>query len=156
MNIFSKIEKERGMVARIYSDFSAFPESVAAHFEMNKALMLSDSAPLPRVEREFLAQETSTYNGNDYCASHHKEAYEKFKDDHPSWSNRKGHLSKLAYVLTHTPEKASYLRKKFLDVGFTEAEWQHAVNIVSYFNYTNRLAFAMEMKLEDGYEKSCN
>lgn len=154
MDIFSKIEKERGMVARIYSDFSAFPESVAAHFELNKVLMLSDSSPLPRHEREYLALETSTYNGNDYCASHHKEAYEKFKNDQSS--DRESYLTKLAYVLTNTPEKVAYLRNKFLEAGFTEAEWQHAVNIVSYFNYTNRLAFSMGMKLETGFEKSCN
>jgi uncharacterized peroxidase-related enzyme len=156
MDIFSKIENERGMVARIYSDFSAFPESVAAHFELNKVLMLSDSSPLPRFEREFLACETSMYNGNDYCATHHKEAYEKLKQASVKSQDRMDHLAKLSYVLTNTPSKASYLKPLFLSTGFTEAEWQHAVNIVSYFNYTNRLAFAMGMELEPGYEKSCN
>ncbi|HXH29302.1 MAG TPA: hypothetical protein VNJ01_00695 [Bacteriovoracaceae bacterium] len=76
MSIFSKIEKERGMVARIYVDFSAFPDSVEAHFELNKALIFSETAPLSCIEREFLAHETSMYNGNDYCATHHKKAYQ--------------------------------------------------------------------------------
>ena len=65
-------------------------------------------------------------------------------------------MEKLAYVLTTRPKDAAYLRPKFISAGFSEAEWQHAVNIIAYFNYTNRLAFGMDMTLEDGYEKSCN
>ena len=156
MDIFSKIEKERGMVARIYSDFNAYPESVAAHFELNKALILSDSAPLPRFEREFLAYETSTYNGNDYCATHHKKAYENLIKVSNRSQGRMDHLSKLAYILTNRPMDAAGFKSQFISAGFIEAEWQHAVNVIAYFNYTNRLAFAMAMELEPEYKKSCN
>lgn len=154
MDIFKQIEKERGMVARIYSDFSEFPQSVEAHFPLNKALMLSDEAPLSRAERELLAHVTSDQNGNDYCGSHHKKAFENYKKEVDPL--RVSLLKELATELTLRPETASKLKEKLSTYGFTEAEWQHAVNIVSYFNFTNRLAFAMDMKLEEGYEKSCN
>lgn len=156
MSIFSKIKTERGMVARIYSDFEAFPESVAAHFEMNKALMLVENAPLPRIEREYLAQETSRSNGNEYCGTHHKQAYDNLKLKNKIPDERLEVLGELADLLTHRPEEAAKFKPEFMSVGFTEAEWQHAVNIIAYFNYTNRLAFAMGMELEVGYEKSCN
>jgi len=156
MSIFLKIEQERGIVARIYSDFSAFPESVEAHFELNKALILAENAPLTRKEREFLAYETSSYNKNVYCATHHKKAYENFKVNNDESQERFELLSKLANILTTRPEKSALLKPQFLSNGFTEAEWQHAVNIVAYFNYTNRLAFAMNITLEADYEDSCN
>lgn len=155
MEIFKKIEKERGMVARIYSDFSLFPDSVEAHYGLNKALMLSDSAPLPRHEREFLAYTTSDLNDCTYCASHHQKAYENHKNK--VHSDRQELLFKLAYDLTTKPNKSvDYLKELFLTQGFTDTEWQHAVNIVAYFNFTNRLAVGMDMKLEEGFEKSCN
>jgi uncharacterized peroxidase-related enzyme len=156
MSIFSKIEKERGMVARIYSDFQAFPESVEAHFGLNQALMLSQSSPLSRNERELLAYKTSEQNKNVYCASHHKAAYENFKKESEVDNRRRALFEKLAETLTTNPNAAPSLRQEFLVAGISEAEWQHAVNIVAYFNYTNRLAFAMNIQLEQGYEKSCN
>lgn len=155
MEIFKKIEKERGMVARIYSDFSLFPESVEAHYGLNKALMLSDSSPLPRHEREFLAYTTSDLNNCTYCARHHQKAYENVKDEiNP---DREQLLFKLAYDLTIKPNKSvDYLKELFQAQGFTDDQWQHAVNIVAYFNFTNRLAVGMNMELEEGFEKSCN
>ena len=57
--------------------------------------------------------------------------------------------------MTSRPAEAARLKPEFLAAGFSEAQWQHAVNVVAYFNDTNRLAFAMKMELEEGYEKSC-
>ena len=112
MNIFEKIEKERGMVARIYSDFNLFPSSVEAHYGLNKALMLADSAPLPRHEREFLAYTTSDLNNCEYCARHHQKAYENNKSE--IHSGREGLLYKLAYDLTTNPNKSvNYLKELF-------------------------------------------
>lgn len=152
--IFKKIEQERGMVSRIYSDFSDFPESVEAHFNLNKALILSETAPLPRAERELLAYVTSDANGNIYCSSHHQKAFENYESDVDP--QRVTMLKNLAESLTKAPQEAHNLRATFLSNGFTQAEWQHAVNIIAYFNFTNRLAFAMNLQLEEGFEKSCN
>ncbi|MBL7664995.1 MAG: hypothetical protein JNM93_07660 [Bacteriovoracaceae bacterium] len=154
MDILKQIEKERGMVARIYSDFSKFPQSVAAHYPLNKALMLSENAPLARAERELLAYITSEQNENEYCGTHHKRAFENYEKE--IVPHRVTLLKELAIGLTSNPDTASKLKEKFIGSDFTEAEWQHAVNIVAYFNFTNRLAFAMDMRLEEGFEKSCN
>ena len=153
-DIFKRIEKERGMLARIYADFAAFPASVEAHLGMNKALILSESAPLPRHERGFLAYKTSEANGNDYCRSHHVEAFKNHAAGKDAGS-RPRLLEELAVALTRSPASAAALHARFLAAGFTEQEWQHAVNVVSYFNYTNRFAFAMGISVESGFEKSC-
>jgi uncharacterized peroxidase-related enzyme len=155
MNVFEKIKKERGMVARIYSDFNEFPVSVKSHFELNKALMLNDG-PLPREEREWLAVCVSDANKNKYCATHHKEALDKYKGK-MNIDQVKLFLS-MAKILTKTPEKfePEKFRKLFHKWRYSEAQYQHAINIIGYFNYTNRLAFGMGITLEEGYEKSCN
>lgn len=149
MEIFDKISQERGMVSKIYSEFKDFPQSVVAHFEMNKALILSDG-PLPREEREYLAFKTSEANKNIYCSTHHKTAYENFKTTGP-----KKILEELAVTLTKEPNQTSWLKDRFIAQGYNEAQWQHAVNIIAYFNYTNRLAFGMNIKIEENFEKSC-
>lgn len=155
MNVFEKIKKERGMVARIYSDFNEFPESVDAHFSLNKALMLEDG-PLPREEREWIAVSVSDANGNTYCLTHHKEALDKFKGKMNL--DQVKTINELARSLTKYPDtfNREKFREKFFKLGYTESQWQHAINIIGYFNYTNRLAFGMGITLEEGYEQSCN
>lgn len=155
MSIFDKIENERGMVARIYSDFNEFPQSVEAHFSLNKALLLEDG-PLPREEREWIAVSVSEANKNNYCLTHHKEAFDKFKGKMNDEQVKL--INEMARSLTNNPDtfKHEKFRENFFKLGYTESQWQHAINIIGYFNYTNRLAFGMGITLEQGYEKSCN
>jgi len=37
----------------------------------------------------------------------------------------------------------------------TDAEFEHAVMVVSYFNLANRCAHAMGLELEANFEKTC-
>ncbi len=155
MNVFEKIENERGMVARIYSDFNEFPQSVEAHFSLNKALMLEEG-PLSREERERIAVSVSDANGNSYCSTHHKEALDKFKGK-MNFDQVKT-INELARALTKNPDtfNREKFKERFFKMGYSEAQWQHAINIIGYFNFTNRLAFGMGITLEEGYEQSCN
>ena len=157
--VFDEIARERGGVAEIYSAFGDIPNLVKAHFELNKALMLLDDLPISRIEREWLAMETSRANRCRYALAHHKVAYEnhakgKSKNELPSPA-RLRLLSKLAATLTKHANKTPSLRKEFLKTGFTEAEWLHGIKIVSYFNFTNRLALALNLQLEKDSISTC-
>jgi len=160
--VFDRIRQERGAIAAIHSAFEAFPEGVAAHFDFYTKLMLADDLPLLRHEREWLAVETSDANQCPYCIRHHATALRKhipdaFSEDQgsPGGRRRRQLLSDLANVLTLTPWKASTLHSVFLEEGFSEREWQHAVMIVSYFNFANRCAHAMALELEKDFETTC-
>ena len=163
MDVFEKIEKERGLVARIYSDFSAFPESVAAHYELNKVLMLNDG-PLCRADREFLAVSVSAYNQNTYCLTHHNRALDTQRNVDGSAEipiERSSILGRMARELSDRPVHpfryyTNTFKKDFLKAGYNEAQWVHAINIIAYFNFTNRLSYATAMEVEEGYEQSCN
>jgi len=152
--IFETIEKERGGVAEIHKAFFDFPEGVRAHYQFYKEIMLSDNLPLKRAEREFLAVKTSEANACPYCISHHEATLQNFSTD-GFVGKRKDALESLAAKLTKEPWKAQPLLSMFAEAGFSPAEWQHAVMIVSYFNFANRCAHAMSLEIENDFEKTC-
>lgn len=156
MDQFEEIRKERGGVANIYGNFDKVPEVTLAHFRLNKAMLLESDLPLTRVEREILAVETSRVNNCEYCLVHHEAALKNYFKTVTVSDEKYAILKRLAVELSLNPVKAKKVKSDFMKLGFNEAQWQHAVNIVSYFNYTNRLAHALDIQLEDGYEATCN
>ncbi len=152
---FELIRRERGEVSEIYRAFSDFPEGVRAHFEFYRTLMLREHLPLDRAEREWLAVETSRRNQCPYCIAHHEEALKNTADGVVEKKKRKA-LSELAEILTQEPWKANWQMPKFLGAGFSPAQWQHAVMVVSYFNFANRCVHAMGLEIESSYEVTCN
>lgn len=155
MSQFEEILNERGGVANIYGEFDKVPEITLAHFRLNKAMLLEKDRPLSRVEREILAVETSRANNCEYCLIHHEAALKNHLKSVEVSEEKYAILKKLAVELSLNPARSKKIKTDFLKLGYTEDHWQHAVNIVSYFNYTNRLAHAMDIKLEAGYEKTC-
>lgn len=122
--------------SKIFTEFNAFPESVKAHFELNKVLLVDDG-PLSKQDREYLAFKTSEINKNPYGMIYHKKAFEEAKTSEP-----KKILEEMAVTLTKEPTQSSWLKGRFIAEGYSEAQWQHAVNVIAYTNFTNRLAFA--------------
>ena len=154
LDIFETIRRERNGVAEIHAAFSDFPIGVAAHYDFYKKLILDEDLPLPRIEREFLAFKTSESNDCPYCIGHHRAAFDNSSSREMDQS-RSVLLELLASNLTKEPWKAHLIAPKFLEAGFTRAEWQHAVMIVSYFNFANRCAHAMNLHLEENFESTC-
>lgn len=152
--IFQMIDRERNGVASIHTSFKDFPQGVAAHYQLYKQIVLVDGLPLPRTEREFLAVKTSEANKCPYCIGHHQSALDNFAATVTD-PNRASALQTLAETLTKTMWRASSLKESFLAAGFTEAEWQHAVMIVAYFNFANRCVHAMGLELEENFQTTC-
>lgn len=153
-DIYKQIEAERGGLASIHTSFSEFPEGIQAHYDFYKWIMLKEGLPLERADREFLAVVVSTANVCPYCIGHHSEALKntQFQVD----KTKSKALELLAEVLTKTPWKASTLHDNFLSAGFTEAQWQHAIMVVSYFNFVNRCVHARGLDLETNFESTCS
>jgi len=153
--IEERIRKERGEVASIHHAFRDFPAAMEAHFEFYQKIIVGDDLPLERIEREFLAVSTSEANKCPYCIGHHQQALGYVGEiDLPS--EKKEIYQKLAKTLTNEPHKSHLLKKEFRSIHQEESAWQHAVFIVSYFNMANRLAFAMDLELEENFHKSCH
>lgn len=152
--IFDTILAERGGVAEIHSAFKSFPEGVTAHYQFYKQIILSPNLPLVRGDREYLAWKTSEANACPYCIGHHKEAFRASGDLSNKPEQIKA-LDRLARELTMSPWKAGQGKSAFLKAGYSEAQWCHAVMVVSYFNFANRCAHAMDLELEEGFEATC-
>ncbi|MBX7230975.1 MAG: carboxymuconolactone decarboxylase family protein [Bdellovibrionales bacterium] len=151
---YSLIETERGGLATIHTSFSQFPEGIQAHYQFYKSIMLEDGLPLERPEREFLAVEVSKANSCPYCIAHHSEALKNTKTNVDKVRSQA--LVSLADTLTKEPWKSSALHSEFLESGFTESQWQHAIMVVSYFNFVNRCAHARGLEIESNYESTCS
>lgn len=151
--VYRLIETERGGLATIYTSFSEFPEGIQAHYQFYKSIMLEDGLPLDREDREYLAVEVSKANACPYCTAHHTEALKNTKAQLNK--HKRQALSSLAEILTKAPWKSSILLSVFLESGYTEAQWQHAIMVVSYFNFVNRCAQARGLEIESDYESMC-
>ncbi|MGE3975933.1 MAG: carboxymuconolactone decarboxylase family protein [Bdellovibrionales bacterium] len=152
--IFGLIHKERGGVAKIHSAFELFPQGILAHYTFYKQIILADKLPLNRFEREYLAVQTSKANRCPYCIGHHEAALKNSDLTQVSTVRQKA-MDQLSEVLTREPWKANPIHKVFLEAGFTEPQWQHAVMVVAYFNFVNRCAHAMGLEIEENYEETC-
>ncbi len=153
-DVFDKIRQERGGVAHIHSAFSDFPEGVAAHYGFYKSIMLADGLPLPRQEREYLAYRVSEHNACPYCVAHHQKALD-LHSTAPLKDVQQLALDQLALAISLKPWTAHIQHDTFLNAGFSEAQWQHAVMVGSYFCLANRCALSMNIELEGDYSKSC-
>mmetsp|Transcript_935 Transcript_935/g.2677 ORF Transcript_935/g.2677 Transcript_935/m.2677 type:complete len:159 (-) Transcript_935:71-547(-) len=149
--IFAEIEDKRGGLAEIHTAFRDFPQGVRAHFDLYEGIMLADGLPLSRVEREVIAVAVSRANECAYCVAHHSEALAQAGGIDESKAKL---LTDLGTTLTLKPADAPQLKPAFLE-AFTPAQFQHAVMVVSYFNFANRCAFAMGLQIEQGFQDTC-
>lgn len=154
-DIFERIKNERGGVANIHSAFEDFPIGVEAHYNFYHEILLRDDLPLNRIDREYLAVQTSQSNQCPYCISHHNSALETHLEDSEIPKDKQSLLSDFAKQLTTEPWKAKLFYKKFLDFGFDKAQFQHATMIVAYFNFANRCAHSLDLDLEESFEDTC-
>ena len=156
--VYLRIKKERGGIASIHSAFEKIPDGIEAHYDFYQRIFLDGTLPLSRFEREFLAVETSKNNECSYCIGHHEEALKNqvYPGEEEIEKPKREALRTLAGVLTKEPYKACVLKSSFLKAGYGEAEFQHAVFVVSYFNFANRLAHAMELELEEDFKTTCS
>lgn len=154
LEILNIISAERGGVAEIHTAFKDFPQGLWAHYQFYKQIMLNEPLPLARIEREYLAMEVSQANTCPYCIAHHTEAYKNsggaIEDE------KKAALLEAAKTLTLKPYAAIATGEKFQRAGFTTAQWQHAVMVISYFNFANRCAHALGLQLEMNFKDTCS
>ena len=116
--------------------------------------MLDENLPLGRGEREYLAVLTSELNSCPYCIQHHKEAF--LNHEGSIDAKKADFFKKVAKLITREPWKAGQLKKEAHLYNVSEAEYAHAVMVVSYFNMANRMVFAQNVQLEKNFKKTCS
>ncbi len=159
--VYSRIRGSRGKVSNIFKVQSLDPRSLGAHLDFYLSIMFG-AGGLGRAQREMIAVAVSSTNECQYCVAHHSEALAKYVKDErfikklarsPSEAKLEPKdRTMLAYVvkLTKTPRLiAEQDIMELQNAGFNDQQILQIATVASYFNFVNRLASGLGVRLED-------
>jgi uncharacterized peroxidase-related enzyme len=163
---FDVCQEKLGMVPNVLRAYAFAPEKLRAFSELYNDLMLADSG-LSKLEREMIAVAVSSINHCFYCLTAHGAAVRQLSGDPKlgeqmvmNWrsadlSDRQRAMLAFAEQMTeasHTIEEAD--RDALREVGFSDRDIWDIGAVASFFNMTNRMASAVDMRPNDEYHAS--
>lgn len=156
-------EDKLGLIPNVLKAYSFNATKLQAFSNLYNDLMLDDSG-LSKLEREMLAVVVSSVNQCFYCLTAHGAAVRELSND-PKLGEELGmnyrganlsdrHKAMLDFAILMT--KTSYAiieedRQNLRDVGFSDRDIWDIANVVGFFNMTNRVASAVDMRPNDEY-----
>lgn len=160
---FDKCEEKLGMIPNVLKAYSFNDEKFSAFTRMYNDLMLSESG-LSKLEREMIAVVVSSENKCHYCLTAHGAAVRTLSGDPAlgdilvmnyraaELSMRHRAMLDFASALTVDPT-ADYAQDRELlrEVGFSEADIWDIISVIGFFNMSNRIAAATEMRPNKAY-----
>ena len=130
---------------------------------MYNELMLADSG-LSKLERQMIAVVVSSVNKCFYCLTAHGAAVRALSGDPAlgemlvmNWRvadlpyRQRAMLSFAEKMTKNSAEIAEYDREALRDAGFTERDIWDIANVAGFFNMTNRVASATDMRPNEEY-----
>jgi len=161
--LIERNRRQNGYVENWIISLALNPGTLSRALAYFESLFDPRQGRLPMAERELLALVVSTENRCSYCLTHHtKELAHQLGDpirarriaaghDHvPDLSPRERALAGLAVKITRDPSTVTDADVDELrDLGLDDAEILEAIEIIAYFNYTNRVAISINNVPED-------
>lgn len=157
--VYSAVKARRGKIVNLMRAVSLNPQGLKAYSDLYVCLMIGQSS-LSREDRELVATAVSVTNKNDYGKVHHGEALnyywknvdriKQFMDDVDSiyLPDKKRAMINYAVKLTKTPSAITEDDiKKLINVGFSDEDILNINLITSYFNFENRIAEGLGVKV---------
>ncbi len=162
---FTKCEEKLGFVPNVLQAYAFDNAKLAAFVAMYNDLMLAPSG-LSKLEREMIAVAVSSHNRCYYCLVAHGAAVRQLSGDPPlgelmvmnyraaRLSRRERAMLDFAVKLTAEPwlieeEDREALRR----VGFTERDIWDIAAVAGFFNMSNRVASATDMRPNSNYHQ---
>jgi uncharacterized peroxidase-related enzyme len=162
---FAKCEEKLGFVPNVLKAYAFDPAKLSAFVAMYNDLMLAPSG-LSKLEREMIAVAVSAHNRCYYCLVAHGAAVRQLSGDPPlgelmAMNYRAARLSKreramldFAVKLTAEPwliedEDREHLRH----LGFRDRDIWDIAAVAGFFNMTNRVASATDMRPNSVYHR---
>jgi uncharacterized peroxidase-related enzyme len=158
---YDRVGATRGKVSNIFKAQSLDPGSLQAHLDLYLSLMFG-KGKLSRREREMIAVVVSGENDCAYCVAHHSEALNKYVKDQTlivglasdphgaELAPREKAMVDYAVALTKDPDSLTEGDiQKLRAAGLAEDEILQLNLIASYFNFVNRVASGLGVKLEE-------
>ncbi len=155
---FRKCQEKLGMVPNVLRAYAFRPAHLRNFISMYNELMLSEDSGLSTLEREMIAVVVSACNRCYYCLIAHGQAVRELSGDPQlgemlvtnyrvaSLSSRQRVMLDFAHRLTTIPEAIGEADRQALrDAGFSEADLFDICAVVAFFNYSNRMAAALDL-----------
>jgi len=160
---FAVCQEKLGMVPNVLRAYAFDIDKLNAFTGMYNDLMLGDSA-LSKLEREMIAVAVSSVNKCYYCLVAHGAAVREMSGD-PQLGEalvmnyrvakitaKQRAMLDFAVKLTEASAKVEEADRQALrDAGFTERDIFDIASVAGFFNMTNRVASATDMRPNDDY-----
>jgi uncharacterized peroxidase-related enzyme len=164
---YEHIKRTRDKIANILKVQSLNPDALKAHLDLYLAIMYGKSS-LTRIQREMIATVVSAANNCAYCVTHHGEALlhlsknaelvRQIKKDFSKVNLTPKDHAMLNYAVKLTKNPSSISQKhieKLRQVGFDDSAILNINLITSYFNFVNRIALGLGVKLTSEEAQGC-
>ncbi len=156
-------DEKLGFIPNVLKAYSFNPVKFQAFTDMYNDLMLGPSG-LSKLEREMLAVAASSVNHCYYCLTAHGAAVRQLSQDPKlgeeivmnfraaNLSDRQKAMLEFATLMTQNPDVIEeHDRQDLRDAGFSDRDIWDIAAVVSFFNMTNRMATAVDMRPNDEY-----
>ena len=162
---FGKCDEKLGLVPTVLRSYTGNQEKLRNFISFYNTLMLDEeTCGLSKLEREMIVVVVSAANRCYYCLVAHGQAVRELSGDPQlgemlvmnyrvaELSPRHRAMLDFAWKLTLTPfDIGEDDRQALRDAGFTEADIFDICDVVSFFNYTNRMAHGLDMMPNPDY-----
>jgi len=160
---FAKCDEKLGMVPNVLKAYAFNTEKLEAFVAFYNDLMLGASG-LSKLDRELIAVAVSSINSCYYCLTAHGAAVRQLSGD-PALGEqmvmnyraaklepRQRAMIDFAVLITEDPARIVEAdRQRLRDEGFTDREIWDISAVAAFFNMTNRLASATDMRPNPEY-----
>lgn len=160
---FAVCEDKLGMVPNVLRAYAFAPEKLNAFSRMYNDLMLAPSG-LTKLEREMIAVAVSSINKCFYCLTAHGAAVRQLSGDPKfgemlvmNWrsaalSGRHRAMLLFAEKMTEASHRIEEEDRDALrEAGFSDADIFDIASVAGFYNMTNRVASAVDMRPNDDY-----
>lgn len=160
---FDVCQEKLGLVPNVLKAYAHDIDKLDAFAGIYNQLMLADSG-LSKLEREMIAVVVSAVNRCFYCLTAHGQAVRALSGDPKlgemlvmNWRvadldhRQRAMLSFAEKMTLNSSQIAEYDREALRDAGFSDADIWDIANVAGFFNMTNRVASATDMRPNDAY-----
>lgn len=160
---FAKCEEKLGFVPNVLKAYAFSPPKLQAFADMYNDLMLAPSG-LSKLEREMIAVVVSSANHCYYCLVAHGAAVRQLSGDPKLGEQmvtnyraadldaRQKAMLDFAWLMTTAPETIEEEDRQALrDAGFSDRDIWDVAAVASFFNMSNRMALAVDMRPNPEY-----
>lgn len=160
---FRVCEEKLGMVPNVLASYAFAPEKLRAFSTLYNDLMLADSG-LTKLEREMIAVAVSSVNRCFYCLTAHGAAVRALSGDPKlgemlvmnyraaDLDRRQRAMLDFAVKMTEASHRIEEHDRNLLrTVGFSERDIWDIAAVAGFYNMTNRMSSAIDMRPNDEY-----